>query len=99
MCISAVAWRHLNLYGTRVYFVLGFTDALCYWEYHPEQYEVRYAGTIKDDEPKIKSYVAVPTEYLRTIITKEDADREPEESDEPRIHYEEPIQQAAIKDA
>jgi hypothetical protein len=40
--------------------VLGFTDALCYWEYHSEQYEVRYAGTIKDDEPKIKSYVALP---------------------------------------
>ena len=77
---QVVRARHLNLYGTRVYFVLGFTDALCYWEYHPEQYEVRYAGTIKDDEPKIKSYVALPTEYLRTIITKEDADREPEES-------------------
>ena len=56
-------------------------------------------GTIKDDETKIKSYVVVPTEYLRTIITKEDADREPEESYEPGIHHERSIQQAAIKDA
>lgn len=90
---------HLNLHGIRVYFVLGFTDALCYWEYHPEQYEVRYAGTIKDDEPKIKSYVALPTEYLRTIITKEDADHQSEESNEPGIHHEEAIQQAATEDA
>jgi len=96
---QVVRARHLCLYGTRVFFVIGFTDALCYWEFHPEQYEVRYAGIIKGDEPKIKSYVALPTKYLHTIITKEDADRKPEESDEPGIHHEESIQQVATEDA
>ena len=90
---------HLAMHGVRVYFVFGFTDTLCFWEYHPDQYEMRYSGTIQDDVPKIKSYVALPTEYLRDIITKEDADREPEESHESGVHHQEAIQQAAAQDA
>ena len=90
---------HLTTHGIRVYLVIAFGDALCLWEYNPDQYEVRYSGVMDEKTPKIKSYVSVPLKFLTTIITKEDADRESKESHEPGIHHVQAVQQVAAEDA
>jgi hypothetical protein len=90
---------HLTTHGIRVYLVIAFGDALCLWEYNPDQYEVRYSGVMDEKTPKIKSYVSVPLKFLSTIITKEDADRESKESHEPGIHHVQAVQQVAAEDA
>ena len=90
---------HLTTHGIRVYLVIAFGDALCLWEYNPDQYEVRYSGVMDEKTPKIKSYVSVPLKFLSTIITKEDADRESKESHEAGIHHVQAVQQVAAEDA
>ena len=90
---------HLNAQGIRVYLVLAFDDALCYWEYNPDQYEVCYSAVMDKTTPKIKSYVSVDIEYLTVIITKQNADRPSKESHEPGIHHVEAVPQAAAQDA
>jgi hypothetical protein len=90
---------HLNCHGVRVYLVFAFADALTCWEYNPDQYEVVYEGYVDKATPKIKSSASVSTEYLTTIITKEDADREPEESHGPGIHHVQTVPQATAEDA
>ena len=90
---------HLTTHGIRVYLVIAFGDALCLWEYNPDQYEVRYSGVMDEKTPKIKSYVCVPLKFLSTIITKEDAGRESKESHEPGIHHVQAVQQVAAEDA
>ena len=90
---------HLTAHGIRVYLVIAFGDALCLWEYNPDQYEMRYSGVMDKETPKIKSYVSVPFEFLTTIITKEDADRESKKSHEPGIHHVQAVQQVAAEDA
>ena len=90
---------HLNCHGVRAYLVFAFADALACWEYHPDQYEIVYRGCVGGATPKIKSSASVPTEYLTTIITKEDANREPEESHAPGIHHVQTVPQATAQDA
>ena len=90
---------HLTAHGIRVYLVIAFGDALCLWEYNPDQYEMRYSGVMDKETPKIKSYVSVPLEFLTTIITKEDADRESKESQRPGMHHVQAVQQVAAEDA
>jgi len=90
---------HLTTHGIRVYLVIAFGDALCLWEYNPDQYEVKYSGVMDKKTPKIKSYVSVPLEFLATIITKEDADRQSKKSNVSGIHHVKAVQQVAAEDA